>query len=442
LDDLHAMPARIRTLPARCALAAAALSIAIAISPAAALAGGPGVTVLSRQLPTPFTLAGDQFSGDVGARAFTVRDRPGTVGRKVTAGGMSIRSVLARAGVNVSSISRVAMSRGDGSDLVLTRADLENGFPEGPALISDTGGSTRVFRPVRNARDVNARDDFDSGGGPLLIRVDDATALAVQASANPTAVRTGAEVTFTAKVLSPPPGGLEYHWEFGDGSSDEGQTVRHSFDVALDKQVQVTVTGNCATFCQGLDSVTVIVGNPAKGPNAPGATNPGSGTGNPLSPGAGTGTGEGGAGGSGGGNGTGAGSAADVQATLNELARQRAAIAAKKQARKDAARKRKLDAARRRAAADRAQREVSPAEVTRPSGLTVTGILLAGQGTPLVGGLPPLPSTAGGTPKGTQAARGTSIADSPSIPASVALAIFAIGMGALRERRLVKLRIA
>ena len=204
--------------------------------------------------------------------------------------------------------------------------------------------------------------------------------------------------------------------------------MRHSFDVALDKQVQVTVTGNCATFCQGLDSVTVIVGNPAKGPNAPGATNPGSGTGNPLSPGAGTGTG--------------AGSPADVQATLNELARQRAAIAARKQARKDAARKRKLDAARRRAAADRAQRKVSPAEVTRPSGLTVTGILLAGQGKALENGLPPLPSTTGGTPKGTQAARGTSIADSPSIPASVALAIFAIGMGALRERRLVKLRIA
>jgi hypothetical protein len=298
-----------------------------------------------------------------------------------------------------------------------------------------------VFRPVRNARDINVRDDVDSGGLPLLIRVDDATSLAVQASASPTQVRTGKDVTFTARVLSAPPG-LTYHWEFGDGSSADGQTVTHSFDVALDKQVQVTVTGNCATFCQGLDSVSVRVGNPRPGPNAPGATNPGSGTGNPLSPGAGTGTGEGGAGGSGGGNGTGAGSPADVQATLNELARQRAAEKASKQARKDAAKQRKLDAARRRAAADRAARKVSPAEVTRPSGLTITGILLAGQGTPLTGGLPPLPSTEGGTPKGTQAARGTSIANSPSVPASVALAIFAIGMGALRERRLVKLRIA
>ncbi|MEA2149107.1 MAG: hypothetical protein QOD69_937, partial [Solirubrobacteraceae bacterium] len=258
----------------------------------------------------------------------------------------------------------------------------------------------------------------------------------------PTQVRTGKDVTFTARVLSAPPG-LTYHWEFGDGSSADGQTVTHSFDVALDKQVQVTVTGNCATFCQGLDSVSVRVGNPRPGPDAPGATNPGSGTGNPLAPGAGTGTGAGGPGGSGGGNPPGGtGPAAAVQATLQELARQRAAEKAQKQARKDAAAKRRADAAQRAADADLAQREVSPAEVTRPSGLTVTGILLAGQGAPLQGGLPPLPATPAGSPKGEQAARGTSIAGTPSVPGSVALAILVIGLGALRERRIVRLRTA
>jgi hypothetical protein len=438
------MSARNRTLPARCALAAAALSFVIALIPAPAFAGGPGVTVIGEQLTNAFTLAGDQLSSDVPQTSFTVRERPGSAGRKVSAGGMSIRSVLERAGVSVSSLRRIAISRGDGSDLVLTRADLTNGFPEGPALIADTGSSTRVFRPVRNARDVNVRDDFDSGAGSLLIRVDDATALAVQASATPTQVRTGKNVTFTAKVLSPPPG-LVYHWEFGDGSSAEGKTVTHSFDVALDKQVQVTVTGNCARFCQGLDSVTVKVGEPRPGENAPGATNPGSGTGNPLAAGDGTGTGENGPGGSGGGNTPGGtGSATDVQSTLDELARQRAADAARVQARKDAAAQRKRDAAAKLAAEERAQRKVSPAEVTRPSGLTITGILLAGQGAALEGGLPPLPSTdtPAGAPKGSAAARGTSLADTPTVPASVAFAIFVIGMGALRERRLVKLRVA
>jgi hypothetical protein len=435
------MPGRIRTLRGRCLLAAAALSIAIVVSPAAALAAGPGATVIGKQLDAPFTIGGEQFAGDVPPTAFTVRERPGAPGRKVTAGGMSIRALLERAGVSVFLLSRIAISRGDGSDLVLTRADLTRGFPEGPALVSDTGASTRVFRPVRNARDVNVRDDFDSGGAPLLIRVDDATALAVQASADPTQVRAGKDVTFTARVLSPPPGGLTYHWEFGDGSSAAGQTVKHSFDIALDKQVQVTVTGNCATFCQGLDSVSVRVGNPRPGPDAPGATNPGSGTGNPLAPGAGTGSGAGGPGGTGGGNVPG-GTGADVQSTLNELERQRAAERAANQALLDAAAKRRRDAARRQAAADLAQRRVSPAEVTRPSGLTITGILLAGQGEALPGGLPPLPSTPAGAPKGEQAARGTSIAGAPSVPGSVAVALFVIALGALRERRLVKLRTA
>jgi hypothetical protein len=47
-----------------------------------------------------------------------------------------------------------------------------------------------------------------------------------------------------------------------------------------------------------------------------------------------------------------------------------------------------------------------------------------------------------GSPKGQQAARGTSIDAAPSIPGSVALALFVIAAGALRERRLVKLRTA
>jgi hypothetical protein len=131
-----------------------------------------------------------------------------------------------------------------------------------------------------------------------------------------------------------------------------------------------------------------------------------------------------------------------VQEVLRELERQRQAERDKAQARLDAAAKRKRDAAKRRADADRAARRVSPAEVTRPSGLTITGILLAGQGAPLEGGLPPLPSTPAGAPKGEQAARGTSIADTPSVPGGVAVVLLVIGMGALREQRLVKLRTA
>jgi len=427
------------------ALLVAALTIAVAsiVTPAAALASGPGVTIIGRGLDQPFTLSGAQIAAgaDVPSTSYTKRERVGSATR-VQLSGMSVRSALLRAGINVSAIRRISVSRADGGDLVLSRADLSSPspFPEGPPVISDTGAGTRIFRPVRNARDVNARDDVTSfSAAPLLIRVDDATSIPVTASATPTQTRTGRDIRFSATVASGGPGGYQYHWDFGDGATDEGQTVTHSFDTALDHQVQVTVVGNCANFCQGIDTVTVRVGTPQNGPDAPGATNPGSGTGNPLSPGTGTGTGAGGPGGSGGGNVAGATGEASVQQVLRELERQRQAERAQKHARALAAKR----ARQRRIEADIAARRVSPAEVTRPAGVTITGILLAGQGAPLTGGLPPLKSARpAGSPKGTQAARGTSIADAPSIPGGVAVALMVMAAGALRERRLVKLRTA
>jgi hypothetical protein len=439
------MPARLRIF-ARCALAAAALSIAPAISPAGAFAGGPGVTVIGRQLADPLTKSGDQLAaGDVPSTSYRVRDRLGGATRTVQRGGTSVRSLLLEAGVDPSSIRRVAVSRGDGSDLVLTSNDLSSSppFADGPAVISDDGSGTRILRPLRNSRDVNGRDDIltSFGAGPLVLRVDDATSLAVTAKASPTQVRTGNDVNFTGSAQSGS-GPFTYHWDFGDGATAEGAHVSHSFDGALDQQIQLTVVGSCSSYCLGVDTVTVRVGNPPPGPDTPGATNPGSGTGNPDAPGSGTGTGAGGPGGSGGGTTAGATGEASVQAVVRELARQRAADRAKERARVKAVAQRKRLAAQRKAAADLAQRKVSPAEVTRPSGLTVTGVLLQGQGAPLQGGLPPLPSTPAGSPKGEQAARGTSQDDHPSVPATVGLALLVISMGALRERRIVRLRVA
>jgi hypothetical protein len=443
LNGLHAMPQGTTRTPRALLLAALTIAVAIVITPAAALASGPGVTIIGRGLDQPYTLSGDQIAagGDVPSTSYTKRSRIG-VATRVQLSGMSVRSALLRAGINVNAIRRISVSRADGGDLVLSRADLSSPgpFKEGPAVISDSGAATRIFRPVRNERDINARDDVTSFNSvPLLIRVDDATSIPVTATADPTQTRTGRDIKFSAKVASGGPGGYQYHWDFGDGATDEGQTVTHSFDTALDHQVQVTVTGNCANFCQGLDAVTVRVGTPQNGPNAPGATTPGSGTGNPLAPGTGTGTGAGGPGGSGGGDVAGATGEASVQQVLRELERQRQAERAQKRARALAAKR----ARQRREEADREARRVSPAEVTRPSGLTVTGILLAGQGAVLTGGLPPLKSNEpAGAPKGTQAARGTSIADAPSIPGGVAVALMVMAAGALRERRLVKLRTA
>src|SRR5918997_3970044 len=120
------MPARNRTPLARCALVAAALSLAAAIAPATAPTAGPGVTVFSRQSPQPLTLSGAQIAAaaDVPPTTYTVRASPGGPGTKLRLSGLSIRGLLELAGVNPSSIRFVSVIRANGSLATLNRADI------------------------------------------------------------------------------------------------------------------------------------------------------------------------------------------------------------------------------------------------------------------------------------------------------------------------------
>jgi hypothetical protein len=444
------MRAWIRTTRACCALAATALGLVLAIAPAAAFAGGPGVTVFSKQSAQPVTLSGAQIAAaaDVGPTTYTLRSSAGSAGTKLRLRGLSVRGLLELAGVNPSSVRFVSVVRANGSLAVLDHADIAGGssFPEGPALVTDEGSTTRFFRPVRGAGGTNAADNItSSAAGPLEITVDGGTLLAVRATVSPKQTKPGETVTFSARVRFPPAGAqITYHWDFGDGTTAVGQRVTHSFASEGDMQVQVAARGTngatpaCSGVCGGVAAIDVRVGNPKGGTNAPDQT-PGSGTGNPDAPGSGTGAGAGGPGGTGGGD-TPGGTGPDVQAVLRRLARERAA----QHARERAVVRRKREATRRAAAADRAMRRVSPAEVTRPSGLVVTGILLAGQGAALTQQQIPRPPTErpAGRPKGVQAARGSVQDDTAPIPAAALLALLVVAMGALRERRGVRLRTA
>jgi hypothetical protein len=407
----------------RCLLAAVALSLAF--GGASAHAGGPGITLFAPNRVQPVTLSGQQIAAraNVGPRRYTLRASPGAAGRKLTLRGMSIRGLLQLAGLDPDAINFVTIVRENGSLLGLTRADVADPppFPEGPALVTDEGGTTRLFRPVRDLAGTNAADNITNTplDGPLEISVDGGGLLAIKAQASRRKVRTGESVTFSARVRFPPTGAqLSYQWDFGDGGRAVGAHVTHAYTIAGDMQAQVSVRGSggstarCKTSCGGVATVDVRVGEPPQQPQAADTT-PGSGTGNPQAPGSSAGGSAAGQGGSGGGSDTGTGRSSPA--------------ATGKPKPKDAP----------------TQAKPAPSERS-PAGPLITGVLLTGEETLPTGKLPspkfssPRP---GGDEKGLQATRGGE--DEPAqVGGGLALALLVMGLGALRERRLVKLRVA
>ena len=81
----------------------------------------------------------------------------------------------------------------------------------------------------------------------------------------------------------------------------------------------------------------------------------------------------------------------------------------------------------------------------RSGGSPITGLLLAGEQTLPTARLPALKSSAAsqpaGSPQGLQATRGGS-EDPGRLGGGIALALVVVALGALRERRHVKLRVA
>ncbi|MDX6707773.1 MAG: hypothetical protein QOI48_3619 [Solirubrobacteraceae bacterium] len=396
----------------------------------AASASGPGITLFAPNRVQPVTLSGAQIAAraNVGPRRYTLRRSPGSAGTKLTLRGMSIRGLLQLAGLNPDAINFVTIVRENGSLLGLTSADLADPppFPEGPALVTEENGTTRFFRPIRDVDGTNAEDNITtSSAGPLEISVDGGGLLAIKAQASRRKVRTGDMVTFSARVRFPPPGAqLTYRWDFGDGASATGEQATHVYTIAGDMQAQVSVRGTagstarCKTSCGGVATVDVRVGDPPERKQAPDTT-PGSGTGNPQAPGSSAGGPVAGQGGSGGGPGT--GSAGGAPAVTPK----------RKPKRKPAP----------------ARTKPAPPSERASGGSPVTGVLLAGEETLPTGKLPaPTPSSSsssqpGGDPKGLQATRGGS-EDPGRIGGGVALALVVIALGALRERRHVKLRVA
>ena len=358
----------------------------------------------------------------IGARIVTVPVTPGASGtytlrtapgqsQRVTLSGMTVAQALAAAGLSPGTVSGVTVG-----NVTLSPVDIADpsSFPDGPALFTSSGGSTRFFRPTRGAGDVNASDYIQTPPGqPIDVFVTDTSAptatapdsqLQVTALANPTQLPAGQTVSFQALVANPPATGaqLDYSWSFGDGASALGSSPDHAYATDADYLAVVTVTSQGS---RGQASVTVHVGHPHRT-----ATGTGLGTTNATGGGAGgSGTGKGG---TGGGNNTGGG---------------KGVTQPKPAPKQPLARKSPAPGAAAKAAA-------KPAAVASQP---VQGILLADIGSPLDLRLSPPP------PSGSPGAAHKSVGGSAGFPAAIAgiaLALTIVTLGGLAERRRVTLR--
>jgi hypothetical protein len=404
-------PARAR---ARRAAIAALLGVAALLGGGTASAlAGPGV-VLKQGGANPKTVSGSQIAGsaDTGG-TYTIRDQPDDKPSSISLRGVSIRGLLALAGFNPGAVSHVSVVGADGPLITLTGPDINNpSFPQGPALVSDSGGVTRFLRPAREAGGTTALVT-SAPGTPLEMQVDGGGLLAVEVTASTTTAKVGQSITFTARVRFAPPGAsFTYNWNFDDGTSGTGRVVSHAYSYSSDFQPLVQVDGvggsQCTPQCGGPGKVRVVVTGAKRRPGQTAGTPQGGGPGGTGTGGTGTGSGSGnGTGGSGAG-GSGQGAAARKPPPL-------------------------------RAERPEPHSRFSSNPQSGAGKTIVQGVLLAGQGSTIEGSLPG--GSPSGSPKPRQGVRGT--VDKPSqILASLALALAIVMLGALRERRSVRLRVA
>jgi len=403
---------------ARRVASALALSFAALLTGASIAHAGPGVT-LTQGVNNPTKLiSGGQISGSADASGtYNLRERPGDPGKPISLSGLSMRGLLSLAGYNPGAVRFVQIVGGDGSVITVTGPEINSPpFPDGPALVSDNGATTRFVKPSLTSGGTS-QSVASVPGTPIEMTVEGGSLLSVRATASPSTVKVGQTVTFHASVAFAPPGAsFTYEWDFGDGSSASGATVTHQYELSGDFTARVTVHGTggsgprCNPLCDGPKNVFVTVtgqeregdlGTPQGGGDA--SSLGGTGTG-----GTGSGTGSGGGG-----------------TDLTEFG----------------------------GYAPKPERKPPPIKQPRPephspfssdpaSGVgktIVEGILLAGTGQTVKSALSK--GAPAGNPKPRKGTPGT--APHPTrISIALILAMAIMSLGALRERRRVRLRLA
>ncbi|MEA2193671.1 MAG: hypothetical protein QOG42_105 [Solirubrobacteraceae bacterium] len=371
------------------------LAAGLLLTAAPAAVAGPGITFYPKNAPT-LTLSGAQIAGlaNLPARTYTLPSSASAPGKKVTLRGLTIAALLAHGNV---SAQRVQVVNAHGGSYVVTAAQFST------AILSDDGITTRYFRSSGGVI-----TDYTEGTSVALEVSVDGGDLVVEATASPKHVRVGERVRFDAKVRFGAPGATyEYTWDFCEGPVS-GQSVSFTPKSAGPAFAIVDVRNSdpgCTTHCGGTDQATVQVG---EAPKQPEDTTAGGANGTPGGAGSATGTGGGGSGGSGSGGGT-------ATATGGAKDSTPAAKPAPKPESKP------------------------PPPPPKPFGTTISGVLINDTGTTvhkLPAGKP------AGAAAGVRAVRGGDTPGSLSLAMAGVFAVAMIWVGALRERRGVRLRVA
>jgi hypothetical protein len=393
---------------ARRAAAAALLSVAALLCAGSATAmAGPGV-VMKSQSGVPQPIPGGQIAANADAGGtYTVQESLDDEPKTISLRGMSMRALLSLAGFNPGAVTHVSVVGGDGPLITLTGPQIN----AGQGLVSDSGGVTRFVKPAGSSGG-SASLVTSVGGTPLEIQVGGGGLLSVEVTANPTSAKVGQTVTFEAHVKFAGAASYTYTWTFDDGTGGSGQTTSHSYSYGGDFQVLVQVRGSggsqCSPSCAGPGKVNVRVIGQERRPQDAQGTPTGSGPGGAGSGGEGTGAG----------SGSGSGGTGSAGATSGATSRKPPPLRAER---------------------PEAHSKFSSDPQSGAGKTIVQGILLQGQGDAIPGSLP------GGAPSGSPKPREgvPGVVQQPSqIAASIALALVVIVLGALRERRRVRLRLA
>ncbi len=406
-------------VPVRRAATAVALSLAVLLAGGAASAqAGPGV-VLRKDAgsPTKF-ISGGQIAGasDAGG-TYTLRERPGDPGERISLRGVSMRGLLDLAGFNPAAVQFVQILGGDGSVITMTGPEINSPpFPEGPAIVTDEGSKTRFVKPARSSGGTS-ENVISAPGTALEMTVEGGSLLSIRATATPGTVKTGQTVTFHADVRFAPAGAsFIYTWDFQDGATGSGATVTHRFRTSGDLEPRVTVRGSggstaqCQSVCEGTETVNVTVTGETR--DGPLGTSDGDGGAASL----------GGSGGSGGGSGTGSGGSGTDDTAFGAYA-----------------------PAKPQKAIPRPRERPEPhlpfsADPASGAGKTIVqGILLSGSGKTVKDALSK--GSPGGSPKPQKGEAGVP-SDPSRVGIALALAAAIMWLGALQERRRVRLRVA